>query len=212
MEIFDGGAIEDLAISVEARAVARAIPGFLGMVPINDATEMRANRPALVPFASLITIDGNLFQTAADDCASSRSDRNLSGNVSAGGPIAILRRDVQVFFGKIFSRAERFSRRIVQSSPRILAALDQVGEQHARDGAVRDAVARVAGRDVNILLVHGIAANKSEAIDWFHHLAGPAEPNRLDHGKAFAGPLFQTRIASLRIIRLAGLVVFAAND
>src|SRR5262245_26368519 len=53
---------------------------------------------------------------------------------------------------------------IVELAPRVVAAGDQVGEEDARDGAVREARPRVARRDVDVVDVVGVRPDEGEPI------------------------------------------------
>ena len=55
-------AVDDRPVPVEPRAVARAVPGLLGRVPLDDAAQVRADRRALVQRAVLVAVDGHLVQ------------------------------------------------------------------------------------------------------------------------------------------------------
>src|SRR5688572_15564607 len=118
--------------------MAGAIPRFFRMVPVYDAAQMRADGGTLVKLAGVIAVHGNFLQTAANDSARARGDQDVSVNVAAGGPIAILRGDIEVLFREIFGGAEGLARRLVKACPGVFAPLNQVGEVHARNRAVRD--------------------------------------------------------------------------
>src|ERR671910_396104 len=67
-------ALDDLAGGGEARAVAGAVPGALGGVPVHDAAEVRAARGQLVQRAVLVAIGGSLTESRADDTPLPRCD------------------------------------------------------------------------------------------------------------------------------------------
>ena len=83
-----GRACDHGAIGLEPRPVARAVPGALGLVPVDDAAHMRADRRALHRRAALVAIHGELLAVHLDDLA--RSARHLSQRFAfgAGEPIA----------------------------------------------------------------------------------------------------------------------------
>src|SRR5689334_20251445 len=64
--------VDDIAVGIEARSVARAIPAFFGMVPPHDAVEMRAHRGMLVDSATVISIHRELSSAATHNSAFSR--------------------------------------------------------------------------------------------------------------------------------------------
>ena len=72
--------------------------------------------------------------------------------------------------------------------------MDQIGGQHARNGAVGHAVAGESGGDIHVGLVHGITPDEGKSIDRLDHLARPRESNVRDHGKPLASPLNQPGI------------------
>jgi hypothetical protein len=77
---------------------------------------------------------------------------------------------------------------------------------------VRHAHAAVAGGDVDVFLVHRVVADVREAIDGFHALTGPAKLDLAHHLESLARPLFQVVPATIRVVVMARLVVFAADD
>src|ERR1700686_1183791 len=60
------GTVDDLAVRVEARSMARAVPAFLGIVPVNDTVQVRANCRMLVDAAAVIAVYGDLATAATD--------------------------------------------------------------------------------------------------------------------------------------------------
>src|SRR5467141_2583582 len=54
------GTVDHLAVRVETRSVAWAVPGFLRVIPVDDAKEVRTHRRKLVHCAAIIAIDGDL--------------------------------------------------------------------------------------------------------------------------------------------------------
>jgi len=103
---------------------------------VNDAVKMGADRRQLVDVASLIAVDCDLASTATDDGSSTRFDRRDVASVTAREPILVLLRDIEVFLHKLRSRTEPDAGRIVESSPLMLASLDQLVQDDARDRAV----------------------------------------------------------------------------
>src|SRR5436190_6271414 len=62
----DRGAVDHLSVSVEARAVTRAVPALLRAVPLDDALEVRAHRTLLVQLPLLVAIRGDLLRSATN--------------------------------------------------------------------------------------------------------------------------------------------------
>src|SRR6185436_7881291 len=57
---------------------------------------------------------------------------------------------------------QRLAPRVVEPCPRIVAAEDEVGDQHAGDGAVGHAVAGVAGGDVDVVAAAVVLADDDD--------------------------------------------------
>src|SRR5688572_25601222 len=95
-EVGIGRAVEDLAGGVEFRAVAGAVPGLAGAVPLHYAAEVRAGRRALVQRALGVAINGDLLQAAAHDRAFAERDLARRVNLAGREPLRILARNVQV--------------------------------------------------------------------------------------------------------------------
>src|SRR5207237_902013 len=85
-----GGAVDDLAVGVEPRAVTGAVPGLLRVVPVHHAAQVRAGRRALVQRALLVAVDGDLRQAPADDAALAGRDLVGGTDVAAGQPVGVL--------------------------------------------------------------------------------------------------------------------------
>ena len=77
---------------------------------------------------------------------------------------------------------------------------------------MREPHAGVAGRDVDVLVVHGVVADEGEVVDRLHDLAAPVEFDLLHHREAAARPRLELAVALRRVVRLAALVVLAADD
>src|SRR4051812_25743422 len=61
--------VDDVAVRIEARSVTRAIPAFLGMVPVHDAIEMRTDCRMLADSSAVISIHCDLSPAATYDRA-----------------------------------------------------------------------------------------------------------------------------------------------
>src|SRR5205823_2767811 len=72
----------------------------------------------------------------------------------AGSDIVfVLGEGIHIFFEPFAGRSQPDPSWFVKISPRIFAAHDQVGDQHAGNDTVRHAVAGISGRDVDVILV-----------------------------------------------------------
>src|SRR5215212_8545456 len=69
LEPVDGGALEHLALRVEARAVARAVPAALGGVPVDLAAEMGAAGGDRHERAVVAAVAGDLLARVPHDVA-----------------------------------------------------------------------------------------------------------------------------------------------
>src|SRR3954470_11911586 len=181
--------VDDLAIRVEARAVAGAVPCFFGAVPANDAVKMGTNRGSLVDVAVLVTIHRKLAAPAPDDGAFAGLDGIDSRSLAAGEIILVLLRDVGVFLDVFGRGAKPDSSGVIELGPLVLAALDQLVENDAGDGAVGHAVSRIAGRNPDVVVTTGILPDVGHVVHGLHDLPRPAVINALDHGESLAGPL-----------------------
>src|SRR5689334_13275792 len=114
------GAVDDVAVRIEARSVTWAIPTFLGVVPAYDAIEMRADRRMLVDSATVVAVHRDLSATATHDCTFSRFERFYVGNLAGREIILELLGDVRVFPDVLRRRTELHARRIIEASPLVL--------------------------------------------------------------------------------------------
>ena len=73
----------------------------------------------------------------------------------------------------------------------VLASHDQVGEQHPRDRAVCHPHSGIARGDVDVVGVHGVAADEPETILRFHDLARPSVLDGARRREVPPRPFFQ---------------------
>src|SRR5262249_16424707 len=106
--------IEHPPKSVKAGAVTRTIPGFLGTVPVDDASEMRADGRTRMHAARGAAVDGDLGQAATQYGALAWSDLFHGGHVATGEPVAALSGDVEVFAHEFASGPQSLTRRVVE--------------------------------------------------------------------------------------------------
>src|SRR3954464_15567614 len=91
LERMHGGPLEDGAVNVEARAVARAVPAALGGVEVHEAAEVRAAQRDGMQSALLVAEDTLLPEAVAHHArlsllreSASRGQRTVSDEVRPG--------------------------------------------------------------------------------------------------------------------------------
>ena len=107
---------------------------------------------------------------------------------------------------------QRDASRVVERCPGIVAAEDQVGEQHAGDRSVRHAVARIAGDHVDVVGIERVVADERKAVDRLHHLSAPLVFDLTHHRETLARPAFEPRMPFVDVVGLSALVILAADD
>src|SRR4029079_2109061 len=195
----------------DPRGLGGAGPRALVGGPADDGAEVRAHGRHAVELAVLVAIHGDLLQALPDHAAGLARNLALVLDVAGGEPARVLRRHVHVLARELERGADRLAARIVELGPRIVAPHDEIPQQHARDGAVRHAVARIAGDDPRAL-VAGIAADVGERVHRLHHLPRPAILDVTELREALARPRRQARVGIIVVLLLPGLVVLAADD
>src|SRR4051812_10991209 len=93
--------VEDTPQPVEPRAVTRAVPGLLGVVPGDDAAQVRTDRRACVQVPLLIAVSGHLRQDAPEHGARARPDFLDGADIAARQPVSILPGDAEVLPGEL---------------------------------------------------------------------------------------------------------------
>src|SRR4051812_18270278 len=88
--------VQNLPQTVEPRAVTRTVPRLLGVVPGDDAPQVRTDRRAFVRGPLLIAVSGHLRQATPDHGTRTRPDFLGGANVAARQPVSILPGDVEV--------------------------------------------------------------------------------------------------------------------
>src|SRR5688572_3320110 len=159
-----------------------------------------------------ISIDGDLPGPAPKNRPFARRDLRYVPHVARGHEIGVLRGDIQVLLCEFLDGAERLAGGIVQASPVIIAAQNEIREQDSGDRPVRHSVPGVPGRDEDILAVEGIAPDKRETIDRFHDLSRPLKLERCGRRETFTRPSLQPFESLLAVVGLARFVVFAAHN
>src|SRR6266576_924670 len=179
---------------------------------MNDAIEMRADRRALVDVAALVAVHGNLSTTAADYRPITRLDGSDVVEVTPGEVVLELFGDVQVFSQVLRRRLESHTRRIVESSPLVLASLDQLVEYDAGDGAVGHSVTRVAGGNPDMLIGAGILPDVRHVVYRLDDLTRPPILDALQHREALASPLLEPDESLFGVTGLTGFMILTADD
>src|SRR5438874_6774924 len=193
-EIRNRRAVNHVAQRIKTRAVTRAVPRFLARIPAHDAPQVWTHRRKRVQVSVLIAIRRDLFHTVTQYCAFIRLDLIHRLHRTGRDVIAKLRSDVGVLDDVIRKRSwlQRLARGVVQFCPWVFAPRDQVRDQDSRHYAVRDAIAGIAGDNINIFIAR-ISADVSYAVDWFHHLPGPAVSDFVDEWKSLPRPPLEFR-------------------
>lgn len=99
---------------------------------------------------------------------------------------------------------------VVKVGPGVLDAVDLVGQQPAGEHTVRQAIARVTGDDVN-LVVTLVLADESHVVHGLEDLAGPLVVGASSLGEALTSPLLELIKAGQSLL-LADLMVAATDD
>ena len=156
---------------------------------------MRAGGGAFMQRAGCVAVHRDLLQAAPHDGAAVARDLVGRSYVPRREPVGVLRRHVEVFARELARGHHRHARRRVDLLPRVLAAEDQVAEQHPGDRAVRQAHAGVAGGDEDVVVVHRVVADEGEEVRRLHHLAAPHEFDVLHRREALSRPSLELSIA-----------------
>src|SRR5579885_2311902 len=117
----------------------------------------------------------------------------------------------KVFGNEITSGLQAHATRIVELLPRVFTACHQGGYQEAGNRAIGDALAGIAGHQPDMAVVR-VPANKARKVHRLKHLTGPFMGDVSGWFKARAGPRLQALKTYLRIVRLARLMIFSADD
>ena len=191
--------------------MAGAIPALLGRVPVDVASQMRAHARPDVQRAVAVAACRQPLQAVDEDAALAGLQR-LDGLELARQQVLceiLDRRHVLADVGA--DRLGGLARRIVDAFPRARARHDQVPEEQAGQGAVRDPLARIAGRHEDPLVVR-VAADIAAMVQRRHDLARPAVRLLAELRYQLADPGFELAEPFGAVIGLARLVVLAARD
>ena len=147
----DRGPIDHRAVGQELRSVAGAVPAFFKAVPMDDASNMSANRAPLDKHAIFPVIDGMLGKPAADDCSLARRDLVYVSDF-AGTQIFAEIGDDGSLASDIFAKRQscfRLSCRVEQPCKVGLVVAIEGDEIERAGNAIGDALAAVAAVDVD---------------------------------------------------------------
>src|SRR6202022_734688 len=106
------GTVDDLADGIEARSMARTVPGLLSIVPVDDTVQVSAYSRVLMDVASLIAIHGDLASTAANYRSFPRLDGGDITDVTDREVILVLLEESKILLDCLRCRAKRHARRI----------------------------------------------------------------------------------------------------
>lgn len=119
--------------------------------------------------------------------------------------------DIVLDYARQFLHQSRFPLRIVEPRPRVLDPLDLIGDQAARQHAVRQPVPGISCGDVDPV-VPGILADERHQILGLEDLARPFIVDAADLREALARPGLEFAVALLPFGLLPDFVVAAADD
>jgi hypothetical protein len=100
--------------------MAWTIPGFFRGVPVDDATEVRAYRRALVQRAVTVPIDSYFSEAFPDQLSCAALDLSGSSHISSSRIVAKLSSDVKVLLGEFKCCSQRYAGGIVEGLPFVL--------------------------------------------------------------------------------------------
>src|SRR4030088_645172 len=135
------GTVDDFAVGIEARPMARTVPGLLCIVPVDDTVQVSAYCRVLMDVAALVAIDGDLASTAADYRSFARLDDSDIADITRREVIPVLLGDVEILLDVFRCRAKRDTRWVVEPRPLVLSTLHKLVENYAGDGSVSHSVA-----------------------------------------------------------------------
>src|ERR1700693_3138709 len=101
------GTVDDLAVRIEARSMARTVPRLFSVVPVNDTVQVSANGRVLVDIAAIVEIHGNLAATPTEYSSVPRLDGSDITDITCREVILVLLGDIQIFLDVFRSRAQR---------------------------------------------------------------------------------------------------------
>src|SRR3954453_11870441 len=213
LEPVDGGALEHLALWVEARAVARAVPAALGAVPVDLAAEMGAAGGARDEAAVVTTVPRDLLPRQPHDVALAGLEVLDRAAARLGEAVAEeAQPDLGVLLDELRAPCAGVEAvGVEQRRPRVLAAHQAVGEHDRRGGAVRHPPLGEAGGHQHAPLERRHRAYVGHRVDRRAVLGGPAVLHRLDV-PMLARELLERAVPLLRVAALAGLVALAAHE
>ena len=200
----------NLAAGLEARAVARAIPRLFGLIPIDDALEMRADRRAQTDLAIRIAMRGDFLAIQLQDFALAGLYAGEGVALRAAQPLAHHVVRVVGVLGEVTpSPAQDVLAMDVENlRPGIFPLKDRVSRHQCGERTEGHAV---AGETRARKLVFSGFSDERQAVVGLDDLAAPAVID-LRAGSIVLEPLFERTVMVAGIVHLAGLMIFAAED
>src|SRR4051812_43656367 len=203
--------VQHMSIRCKARSMTRTVPRFLHCIPRHDAAKVGAYSRVPAQCSIVTAMACHWHAGLSDDCAFSGTYLFWGIDIAASDPVHVLRADIQVFTRPFAECPERLASGIIELSPGILTALDQVGKEYSRNGAMRHSHAAITGRNVDVVLVR-VSANECKIVIGLHHLPRPSEIDGFDSCEPLASPVLESAEVLLRMVILTGLVVLASDD
>src|SRR4051812_43397244 len=105
--------------------MARTVPGFFGLVPVDNAVEMGADGGAFVDVAVLVAVHSDLSPPASNDGTLASRDLAKIVHFAFGEVVLELLRYVCILLHVLGGRAQSHARRIVELRPLVLSSLNQ---------------------------------------------------------------------------------------
>ena len=204
-----GGAGDDFAGGFESGAVAGAVPGFFGIVPVNEASEVGAGGGDFVEFSVFVARAGEFLAVDFQDFSlSAREGCGLFVVQDFQAVFDEIVGEVGVLFDEVPGGAEGFSADGKEVGPVIFSAEERVTGHDSGERSEQNSVADVTGCDE---LSGDDFSDEGQGVVGLNHLAGPAA---VDFGFWEEGVelCFDALEAGLGAGFLAGLVVVAAVD
>src|SRR5688572_25960529 len=138
-ERLDRRAVEDRAAELEARAVAGAVPGPVGLVPADQAAHMRAGGGDGVKPALLVAEGGDSLAVYLEDRGVARRQLGEAFRLARHIAADEVGGDLGIAPGELLAAGDRLDAgRVVEPEPGIVAAGDEVGQDHGGRRAVAD--------------------------------------------------------------------------
>lgn len=207
LQIRFGGPGQKASVCGKSRSVARAVPGFLRGIPLNNTAHVRAYGGDGMELAVERPMHGASAPFVLDDRPAARGDL-LRFRWGCETVFDEVQRKVNVL-GKVFPGShEGLSVWIKKLRVRILSAENQVGKEDSSEGAQRHPGPRIPG---SYKRAFADLANVGNAVRRFDHLSRPPTAHG-GGGKLFVEQSLQFLKWLLGVRQLAGLMVLASQN